>query len=179
MMNLAEAVTSQERVRRAMVTGAEVLQLRATQLQNAFDRLTLELSRADRGRREPVLLACPQVSTKPRDGVGLNDWLGGADAGENEASMNLPNTGARSLGRDRRTFRRWPPKRPYLERAKYPEADHCLRSRHARRMRPVSAHRATTEEETSRRTNRRACRPKPKTCRDEQPRTKCCLPPNA
>ena len=52
MMNLAEAVTSQERVRRAMVTGAEVLQLRATQLQNAFDRLTPELRGA--AKRHPL-----------------------------------------------------------------------------------------------------------------------------
>jgi hypothetical protein len=44
--------------------------------------LTPELSRAERGRREPVLLALRQVSTKPRDGVGLNDWLGAKEAGE-------------------------------------------------------------------------------------------------
>ena len=44
--------------------------------------LTPELSRAERGGWEPVLPACPEVSTKPRHGVGLNDLLGGKEAGE-------------------------------------------------------------------------------------------------
>ena len=45
-------------------------------------RLTPELSRAERGGWEPVLLACQQVSTKPRHGVGLNDLLGGRGVAE-------------------------------------------------------------------------------------------------
>ena len=71
-----------------MLTGAGEHQLRATQLQNAFDRLTPELSRAERGRREPVLRALRQVSTKPRYGVGLNDELGAKEAGEGEVIAN-------------------------------------------------------------------------------------------
>ena len=50
--------------------------------------LTPELSRAERGRREPVLRGCLRVSTKPRYGVGLNDELGAKEAGEGEAIAN-------------------------------------------------------------------------------------------
>ena len=50
--------------------------------------LTPELSRAERGRREPVLLALRQVSTKPRYGVGLNDELGAKEAREGEVIAN-------------------------------------------------------------------------------------------
>ena len=64
------------------------------QLRNALCRLTPELSRAERDGWEPVLPACPEVSTKPRNGVGLNDLLGGPDAGENEALTTLPRTEA-------------------------------------------------------------------------------------
>lgn len=56
--------------------------------------LTPELSRAERDGWEPVLLACPEVSTKARHGVGLNDLLGGPDAGEGEALTSLPKTEA-------------------------------------------------------------------------------------
>jgi hypothetical protein len=73
-----------------MLTEAREPQPRATQLQNAFDRLTPELSRAERGRGEPVLRALRQVSTKPRDGVGLNDWLGAKEAGEGEVNASGP-----------------------------------------------------------------------------------------
>ena len=52
--------------------------------------LTPELSRAERGGWEPVLPACREVSTKPRHGVGLNDLLGGKEAGEGEATAHLP-----------------------------------------------------------------------------------------
>ena len=52
--------------------------------------LTPELSRAERGGWEPVLPACRQVSTKPRHGVGLNDLLGGKEAGEGETLVHLP-----------------------------------------------------------------------------------------
>ena len=55
-----------------------------------FCRLTPELSRAERGGWEPVLPADPEVSTKPRHGVGLNDLLGGKEAGEGEATAHLP-----------------------------------------------------------------------------------------
>ena len=55
-----------------------------------FTHLTPELSRADRGGREAVLPACRQFSTKPRHGVGLNDLLGGKEAGEAEAAAQLP-----------------------------------------------------------------------------------------
>ena len=34
--------------------------------------------------------ACRQVSTKPRHGVGLNDLLGGKEAGEGETLAHLP-----------------------------------------------------------------------------------------
>jgi hypothetical protein len=85
---LAEVTTRRERVRRAQPTEAIELQFWATQLQNAFHRLTPELSRAERGGWEPVLLACPEVSTKPRNGVGLNDWLGAKEAHEGEVIAN-------------------------------------------------------------------------------------------
>ena len=52
--------------------------------------LTPELSRAERGGWEPVLPACPEVSTKPRHGVGLNDLLGGKEAGEGETPAYVP-----------------------------------------------------------------------------------------
>ena len=71
-----------------MLTEAREPQLRATQLQNAFHRLTPELSRAERGSWGPVLSAFRQVSTKPRYGVGLNDELGAKEAGEGEAIAN-------------------------------------------------------------------------------------------
>ena len=53
-------------------------------------RITPELSRAERGGWEPVLPAYPEVSTKPRNGVGLNDLLGGKEPGEGEALAHLP-----------------------------------------------------------------------------------------
>ena len=58
--------------------------------QTLFCRLTPELSRAERGGWEPVLPAYPEVSTKPRNGVGLNDLLGGKEAGEDETPVYLP-----------------------------------------------------------------------------------------
>jgi hypothetical protein len=36
------------------------------------------------------LRALQQVSTKPRDGVGLNDWLGAKEAGEGEVIASCP-----------------------------------------------------------------------------------------
>jgi hypothetical protein len=73
-----------------MRTEAREQQMRTTQLQNAFHRLTPELSRAERGRGEPVLRGRLRVSTKPRDGVGLNDWLGAKEAGEGEVNASGP-----------------------------------------------------------------------------------------
>ena len=52
--------------------------------------LTPELSRAERDGREPVLPACPEVSTKPRHGVGLNDLLGGTEARDTELRTRRP-----------------------------------------------------------------------------------------
>ena len=73
-----------------MLTEARKSGLRATQLQKAFCRLTLELSRAERGGWESVLPACREVSTKPRHGVGLNDLLGGKEAMKGETAEHLP-----------------------------------------------------------------------------------------
>ena len=52
----------------------------------------------------------------PRHGVGLNDLLGGKEAGEGEAIANLPKTEAQMLGRAPENFSRTLPKRPHLER---------------------------------------------------------------
>ncbi len=71
----------------------------ATNYKLLFCRLTPELSRAERDGWEPVLLAHSEVSKKPRNGVGLNDLLGGPDAGEGEAMANLPKAEARMLER--------------------------------------------------------------------------------
>ena len=66
--------------------------------------LTPELSRAERGGCEPVLPACLEVSTKPRNGVGLNDLLGGWDADEVEALAGLPKAEAGEYERAPQTF---------------------------------------------------------------------------
>ena len=80
-----------------------------------YGLLTPELSRAERGGCEQVLPACPEVSTKPRHGVGLNDLLGGKEAGEGEILAHLPKTEARMLERAPQTYS-WPsPKRLHLE----------------------------------------------------------------
>jgi hypothetical protein len=88
--DVTEVEKCPETVRRALPNEADELQVRSTQLQNAFHRLTPELSRAERGGWEPVLPAFREVSTKPRHGVGLNDLLGGKEAGEGEAFAGLP-----------------------------------------------------------------------------------------
>jgi hypothetical protein len=85
-------------------------------LPNAFCRLTPELSRAERDVWEPVLLASPEVSTKSRHGVGLNDLLGGQDAGEGKAMKILPKTEVQMHERAPRTLSRPSPKRVHLER---------------------------------------------------------------
>ena len=136
-----------------MQTEADSLPRRATNYEMLFCRLTPELSRAERNGWEPVLLAHPEVSTKPRHGVGLNDLLGGPDAGENEALTSLPRTEAGMPERAPRTIRWASPKRPYLEWVNRPQASHCHRSRQTRRLRCVSA-----ADERDRRASRpRAC----------------------
>jgi len=49
--DFTEVATCRETVRRALLIEADEPQLRATQLQNAFHRLTPELSRAAKRRR--------------------------------------------------------------------------------------------------------------------------------
>jgi hypothetical protein len=49
--DVAEVATRRKTVRRALLTETDELQLRTTQLQNAFHRLTPELSRPVAGRR--------------------------------------------------------------------------------------------------------------------------------
>ena len=110
-----------------------------TALETSQAGLTPELSRAERDGWEPVLPACPEVSTKRRYGVGLNDLLGGPDACEGEAMANLPKTEAWMPERAPRTLSRPSPKQPYLERTNRPQANHCHRSLQARRMQRVSA----------------------------------------
>ena len=61
----------------------------AMQLPNAFCRLTLELSRPVAGRRTCASVAQSTWLT-PRHGVGLNDLLGGKEAGEGDAPAHLP-----------------------------------------------------------------------------------------
>jgi hypothetical protein len=95
---------------KSMPTEADELPLRKAQLQNAFHRLTPELSRAERGGWEPVLPACPQVSTKPRNGVGLNDLLGGKDPSAAELRTCWPNIEARPHERAQQTCSRPYPK---------------------------------------------------------------------
>ena len=46
----------------------------------------------------------------------MNDLLGGKEAGEGKAMVNLPKTEAGMPERAPRTFRWAPPKRPHLER---------------------------------------------------------------
>ena len=89
-MDLTEEATPQEIDRRAMPTEAGKGSIGKQSSQMLFCRLTPELSRAERGGWEPVLPACPEVSTKPRHGVGLNDLLGGKEAGEGETLAYLP-----------------------------------------------------------------------------------------
>ena len=56
---------------------------------NAFHRLTPELSRPVAGRRTRASVAHSTWLT-PRHGVGLNDLLGGKEAGEGDAPAHLP-----------------------------------------------------------------------------------------
>jgi hypothetical protein len=118
--------------------------------------LTPELSRAERDGWEPVLPAYPEVSTKLRHGVGLNDLLGGQEAGEGEVMVDFPKTEAQMPERALRTFR-WPsPKRPHLELANRPKGNCSHRSQQARRMHCVSAQTNATEAQMGRERVRRA-----------------------
>ena len=55
------------------------------------------------------------ISTKPRHGVGLNDLLGGKEAGEGEALAHLPKAEARTHERAPYTFSRTCQKRQHAE----------------------------------------------------------------
>ena len=77
--DVTEVATRRETVRRALQTEADEPQLRTTQLQNAFHRLTPELSRPVAGRRTRASVAHCTWPT-PRRGIGLNELLGGWDA---------------------------------------------------------------------------------------------------
>ena len=72
--DVTEAATRRELIRRALPTEADELQVRAAQLQNAFHRLTPELSRPVAGRRMRASVAQSTQPT-PRHGVGLNELL--------------------------------------------------------------------------------------------------------
>ena len=72
--DVTEVATRRETVRRALQTEADEPQLRTTQLQNAFHRLTPELSRPVAGRRMRASVAKSTQPT-PRHGVGLNELL--------------------------------------------------------------------------------------------------------
>ena len=101
--------------------------------------LTPELSRAERGGWEPVLPACLQDSTKPRNGVGLNDLLGGTEPRDAELQPRRPKAEAQPLRRAPRTYSRSCPKQR-IRRGKPVEGDRHFRSRPTQRMRSVSAH---------------------------------------
>jgi hypothetical protein len=64
-----------------------------------WKRLTPELSRADRGDCEPVLLARRQVSTKLRYGVGLNELLGAWEPDNNNTPTLLPKSETTDIAR--------------------------------------------------------------------------------
>ena len=59
----------------------------------------------------------------PRHGVGLNDLLGGPDAGEGKAVANLPKTEAQVLERAPRNISRTCQKRQHLERQNQTKAN--------------------------------------------------------
>ncbi len=67
------------------------------------------------GRRTRASVAYSTWPT-PRHGVGLNDLLGGPDAGEGKAVANLPKTEAQMPERAPRTISRTCQKRQHLER---------------------------------------------------------------
>ena len=100
--------------------------------------LTPELSRPVAGRRTCASVAQSTWPT-PRHGVGLNDLLGGPDAGDAELRTSWPKTEVRQLERAPQTLRRPSPKRPHLERTNRPQANHSCRSRQTQRMQCVSA----------------------------------------
>ncbi len=153
-----EVATYRKLVRRAQATEADESQLRPAQLQDAFHRLTPELSRPVAGRRTRASVAYSTWPT-PRHGVGLNDLLGGPEARDTGLWPRRPKTEARPLERASQTFSRLCPKQR-IRRGKRADDSRRFRSRPTQRMRHVSAHRAATEETTCPRTVRRACRPK-------------------
>ena len=60
------------------------------------------------GRRTRASVA-QSTRLTPRHGVGLNDLLGGKDAGEDETFARLPKTEVQALERAPRTLDRQPP----------------------------------------------------------------------
>ena len=74
--DVTEVATCPEIFRRALSNEAKELQVRMTQRQNAFHRLTPELSRPVAGRRTCASVA-QSTRPMPRHGVGLNELLGG------------------------------------------------------------------------------------------------------
>ena len=84
--------------------------------------LTPELSRPVAGRRTRASVAHSTWPT-PRHGVGLNDLLGGPDAGEGKAVANLPKTEAQMPERAPRTISRTCQKRQHLERQNQTKAN--------------------------------------------------------
>ena len=73
--DVTEVATHPRIVRRALPSEVDEFQVRTTQLQNAFHRLTPELSRPVAGRRPRASVANSTWPT-PRHGVGLNELLG-------------------------------------------------------------------------------------------------------
>jgi hypothetical protein len=136
--DVIEVATRRESVRRALLTEADEPQLRTTQLQNAFHRLTLELSRPVAVRRTRASVA-QSTRLTPRHGVGLNELLGGggcrlkpnpdalAERRSGEARTRTCELSAGCNRSDR------------ISSGEHDDTKHRCLSRHAQRMRSVSA----------------------------------------
>jgi hypothetical protein len=148
------------------------------QLPKAFCRLTPELSRPVAGRRTRASVA-QSTRLPPRHGVGLNDLLGGKDAGEGETPASLPKIEAQALERA-----------PVNFQSVASEAEDQMQLTNRRRMplpKPASATHATCERAP--RSNRRGNEPtnQPKSMQSEAAGTaeqpmqlpNAFLPPNA
>ena len=88
---------------KSMPSEADESQLRAVQLANAF----LPSNAGVKPPHGGVATACSVAQSTlltPRCGVGLNDLLGGKEAGESEAVANLPKTEARMSERAPENF---------------------------------------------------------------------------
>ena len=104
-----------------------------------FCRLTPELSRPVAGRRTRASVAYSTWPT-PRHGVGLNDLLGGPDAGEDKAVASLPKTEARPPERAPENYQPDLSEATASGAAKPNESKRSYRSQPTQRMRIVSAH---------------------------------------